>query len=113
MSNGNKSSSQLPSFLQGVVDDFKSKFSGDNTGEQLLNMGLGYFMTDAMETTKPKVGYQGKIPELQGVRQQVAAPPRPISIVQPSIRKLLQPAPKLTAMRNSSVPVVSTSNLQS
>jgi len=77
MSNGNKSSSQLPSFLQGVVDDFTSKFSGDNTGEQLLNMGLGYFMTDAMETTKPKVGYQGKIPELQGVRQQVAAPPRP------------------------------------
>jgi hypothetical protein len=77
MSNGNKSSSQLPSFLQGVVDDFMGKFSGDNTGEQLLNMGLGYFMTDAMETTKPKVGYQGKIPELQGVRQQVAAPPRP------------------------------------
>lgn len=77
MSNGNKSSSQLPKFLQGVVDDFTSKFSGDNTGEQLLNMGLGYFMGDAMETTKPKVGYQGKIPELQGVRQQVAAPPRP------------------------------------
>ena len=58
MSNGNKSSSQLPSFLQGVVDDFMGKFSGDNTGEQLLNMGLGYFMTDAMETTKPKVGYE-------------------------------------------------------
>jgi hypothetical protein len=76
MSNGNKSSSQLPQFLQGVVDDFASKFSGDNTGEQLLNMGLGYFMTDAMETTKPKVGYQGKIPELQGVRQQVAPPSR-------------------------------------
>jgi hypothetical protein len=76
MSNGNKSSSQLSQFLQGVVDDFASKFSGDNTGEQLLNMGLGYFMTDAMETTKPKVGYQGKIPELQGVRQQIASPSR-------------------------------------
>ncbi len=74
MSNGNKSSSQLPSFLQGVVDDFMGKFSGDNTGEQLLNMGLGYFMSDSMETTKPKVGYQGKIPELQGVRQQIDAP---------------------------------------
>ncbi len=77
MSNGNKSSSQLPSFLQGVVDDFMGKFSGDNTGEQLLNMGLGYFMTDAMETTKPKVGYQGKIEDRVGVRQQIAAPQRP------------------------------------
>jgi len=77
MSNTSKSSSQLPSFLQGVVDDFMGKFSGDNTGEQLLNMGLGYFMTDSMETTKPKVGYQGKIEDRVGVRQQIAAPQRP------------------------------------
>jgi hypothetical protein len=67
--------SQLPKWLQeSVIDPFMNKFSGDNTGEQLLNMGLGYFMSDSMETTKPKVGYQGKIPELQGVRQQIDAP---------------------------------------
>jgi hypothetical protein len=69
--------SQLPKWLQeSVIDPFMNKFSGDNTGEQLFNMGLGYFMTDSMETTKPKVGYQGKIPELKGVRQQIAAPQR-------------------------------------
>ncbi len=67
--------SQLPKWLQeSVIDPFMNKFSGDNTGEQLLNMGLGYFMSDSMETTKPKVGYQGKIPELQGVRQQIDTP---------------------------------------
>ena len=69
--------SQLPKWLQeGVIDPFMDKFSGDNTGEKLFNMGLGYFMTDSMETTKPKVGYQGKIEDLVGVRQQIAAPQR-------------------------------------
>jgi hypothetical protein len=70
--------SQLPKWLQdSVIDPFMDKFVGDNTGEKLLNMGLGYFMADSMETTKPKVGYQGKIEDRVGVRQQVAAPPRP------------------------------------
>ena len=70
--------SQLPKWLQdGVIDPFMDKFVGDNTGEKLLNMGLGYFMADSMETTKPKVGYQGKIEDRVGVRQQIAAPPRP------------------------------------
>lgn len=81
MANNSNSSSSGKSwfdgFLTGVVDEFTSKFSGENTGEQLLNMGLGYFMTDAMETTKPKVGYQGKIEDRVGVRQQIAAPQRP------------------------------------
>jgi len=70
--------SQLPKWLQeGVIDPFMDKFKGDNTGEKLFNMGLGYFMTDSMETTKPKVGYQGKIEDLVGVRQQIDAPRRP------------------------------------
>jgi len=77
MANNSNPSSWWDGFLTGVVDEFSSKFSGDNTGEQLLNMGLGYFMTDAMETTKPKVGYQGKIEDRVGVRQQIAAPQRP------------------------------------
>ena len=78
MSNNSSSGSQLPKWLQeSVIDPFMDKFSGDNTGEQLLNMGLGYFMTDSMETTKPKVGYQGKIEDRVGVRQQIAAPQRP------------------------------------
>ena len=69
--------SQLPSwFTTNVMDPFMDKFTGDNTGEKLLNMGLGYFMTDSMETTKPNVGYQGKIEDRVGVRQQIAAPSR-------------------------------------
>jgi len=69
--------SQLPKWLQeGIIDPFMDMFVGDNTGEKLFNMGLGYFMADSMETTKPKVGYQGKIEDRVGVRQQIAAPSR-------------------------------------
>lgn len=66
--------SQLPDFFKKPLEDFMGSFSGDNTGEQLLNMGLGYFLSDSMETTKPQVGYQGKIEDLVGVRQQIANP---------------------------------------
>ena len=68
-------SSQLPKwFTDNVIDPFMGSFSGDNTAEKLLNLGLGYFMTDSMETTKPSVGYQGKIEDRVGVRQQIANP---------------------------------------
>lgn len=94
----NSSGSQLPSFFRGVLDDFVSRFSGDNTGEKLLNMGLGYFMADSMETTKPNVGYQGKIPELQGVRQQIAAPQRPApGIMQVETRERKEATPQQIA----------------
>jgi hypothetical protein len=67
--------SQLPSFLQPLAN-ILGDFTGDNAGEKLFSLGLGALASDYTETTKPTIGYQGKIPELKGVRQQIAAPSR-------------------------------------
>jgi len=64
-------------FKTNVLQPFMNKLSPDDPADKLLSLGLGSMMSKYTETEKPAVGYQGKIPKYQAVRQQVQRPDAP------------------------------------